>query len=685
MKNISRIDTCLLRSEKKDYHTSRDNKNWVKNSQPIAGTATNATSSFFAAHIRKKLIPTQQDISEFFEDCRQDGKQLTVRAVLVGIFVGTLLCFSNMYFGLQTGWITMGSLPSTLLGFAFFKFMSKTGIRCFQGFSAHENVVLQTVAVATATMPLAGGFVGIMIALEQIPEAQHLHLNTWSFILWSFSIAFFGLFFAVPLRRQTILIEKLQFPSGTATATMIRALHSHPFVSLEDVCESPGWESVWYLLLFSFGISSFYVMSSYFFPFLQSLPLLAWTGTGFGWVATSWGWTFKPSFSYIGQGMIMGPKVGYSALIGSFLGWAFLGPLAKYRGWAPGPINDWSNGAQGWILWVALSLMISESLVSLGIMCWKIVSDRWNYRIQLVEDPSSVSERVPTWLWVSGLMISSLICIMIDSPIFGMSSWQPLIAIVIACLVSLISVRALGETDYNPVNGVGKISQIIFSLIAPGQITSNLVAGAIAEAGAIQAGDMMQDLKTGHILNASPRVQFWAQCIGSVVSVFTTVGAFELYRRSYQIPGPELSAPSHQIWIDMARLLNQGSSSLAPHVQWFIALFALLGFLLPILENQFSHSCWFLPSGVALAVGMYLPPYWVIPRAFGAVIMDGWLRYDRKNCGKFAIIMASGFILGEGLMSIVTATFHSFQLQPLSCFACTKELVLLGMNICSGC
>jgi hypothetical protein len=35
---------------------------------------------------------------------------LTVRALAAGLLVGAVLCFSNTYFGLQTGWVTMGSL-----------------------------------------------------------------------------------------------------------------------------------------------------------------------------------------------------------------------------------------------------------------------------------------------------------------------------------------------------------------------------------------------------------------------------------------------------------------------------------------------------------------------------------------------------------------------------------------------
>ncbi|KAK9731905.1 OPT superfamily [Basidiobolus ranarum] len=78
----------------------------------------------------------------------------TFRAVFVGLIIGSALCFSNMYFGLQTGWISMMSLQSSLLGFVLFRlFRNWQQIQ----FGVAENVILQTTAVATATMPLAGG------------------------------------------------------------------------------------------------------------------------------------------------------------------------------------------------------------------------------------------------------------------------------------------------------------------------------------------------------------------------------------------------------------------------------------------------------------------------------------------------------------------------------------------------
>jgi len=73
------------------------------------------------------------------------------------------------------------------------------------------------------------------------------------------------------------------------------------------------------------------------------------------------------------------------------------------------------------------------------------------------------------------------------------------------------SVRALGETDLNPVSAIGKISQLLFAIVQPNNVVANLVAGGISEAGAQQAGDLMQDLKTGYLWQASPKAQFQGQ------------------------------------------------------------------------------------------------------------------------------------------------------------------------------
>jgi uncharacterized oligopeptide transporter (OPT) family protein len=137
-----------------------------------------------------------------------EGQHLTPRAIVVGLIIGSLACFSNSYFGLQTGWISMMSLPLSLLGFAIFQAFSK---QLSYPFSPVENVLVQTIAVAVGTMPLAAGLVGIIPALEKFLLPQEngpLELSLGSLIVWSIGVAFFGVFFAVPLRRQVIVRER---------------------------------------------------------------------------------------------------------------------------------------------------------------------------------------------------------------------------------------------------------------------------------------------------------------------------------------------------------------------------------------------------------------------------------------------------------------------------------------------
>jgi uncharacterized oligopeptide transporter (OPT) family protein len=99
--------------------------------------------------------------------------------------------------GLQSGWISMMSLQSSLLGFAIFKlplprFLSPPD----RPFTAQENVVVQTTAVATGTLPLAAGLVGIIPALEQLDLTLDgvgpMRLSFWQLIGWSIGICFFG-------------------------------------------------------------------------------------------------------------------------------------------------------------------------------------------------------------------------------------------------------------------------------------------------------------------------------------------------------------------------------------------------------------------------------------------------------------------------------------------------------------
>lgn len=264
--------------------------------------------------------------------------------------------------------------------------------------------------------------------------------------------------------------------------------------------------------------------------------------------------------AYIGQGIIMGLPTTLSMLLGAVLGWGILAPLAKYKGWAPGEIDDWKTGGRGWILWISLGIMLSDCIVGLSVVTVNTIIGLNQHRYERIgnedkeEDDAPEDQRVSGKITIAGLVGSSLLCVIAVKIVFdGIPIYAIVAAIAIALVLSVLGVRALGETDLNPVSGIGKVSQLVFALIIPrtnpNAIIINLIAGGIAEAGAQQAGDLMQDLKTGHLLGASPKVQFYGQLIGSVWSAIISAGIYKLYTRVYEIPGAIFQIPTAQVGI----------------------------------------------------------------------------------------------------------------------------------------
>ncbi|KAK4684568.1 required for meiotic nuclear division protein 1, partial [Tremellales sp. Uapishka_1] len=670
----------------------------------------------------------------------------TFRAVAVGLLVGVVLCMTNIYFGLQTGWVSMMSLQSALLGFAIFKVfpLIPSMFPNSKPLTVQENVVLQTTAVATGTMPLAAGLVGIIPALGMLDFEQDgrgpVSLGYWSLVMWCLAVAFFGVFLAAPLRRQVIVKEKLVFPSGTATAQLIALLHkappplqsldtssstSRPYQHLprsplpttseekDDVMNGHGW----WAFGWSFAASGGMTFISFLFPIVFALPVFDILGLPFGTsLAAGWMWWFTPSLSYVGQGIIMGFPVTLSMNAGMIVGWAFLSPLAKHRGWAPGRVSSSTDGARGWILWVALAIMIAESLISLFPIVYKQVGssvrryrqssrpkvfasrettrdaddDDFDINASDDEEEHEPADRLVPFSWIYwGLGSSAVLGVGLVWKVFGSDGihpWATAIGLVLASVLSLIGVRSLGETDINPVSGIGKISQLLFAVLQPGNVVANIIAGGVAEAGAQQAGDLMQDLKTGQLLRASPRSQFYGQLIGSLASVFISSAGYKFYTSVYEIPGPQFSVPSAGIWLNLARLLNNGH--LPDHVVPFMILFGgLFAFISALKVSQkdlpasIGRLVQYLPSGVAFAIGFLNSPSFSLARLIGGYIAYRSARAAyNKQTPLLVIVVASGFVLGEGVLSILTLGLTSAGYGAISCFGCR----IGGGGYCSG-
>lgn len=640
------------------------------------------------------------------------------------------------------------SLPSSLLAFALFKTLqrkysssskdlSTPRNRFFaplsEPFTDVENVFVQSLAVAVGTGPLAFGFVGVIPALEKFltPEeagipSKHTVISilfarnsqssdspiSFSFLqlcFWSAGLSLFGVFFGVLLRKPIIVKEKLKFPSGSATATMIAVLHQKEITNIHDdlnlqpnatssqpntnitisaqdeeeellndnnryhtACEPEDtvdlenlshktYSENIHILLISFVVSASYSLISYFFPILRNIPIFGKT------LANDYLWTFQPSPAYFGQGIIMGLPTVSSMLFGAILGWAVLGPMSKRLGWAPGPVDDWKTGAQGWILWISLAIMVADTVISFltisgaslykmdisryfkgqggsKIFDFKNITGLFSQRSRrtypsshegysaigpstssgiggqenLSEEDDTEPDALPQHIVndkvaLFGLVLSCIFCVValkmtfalpmrkeFENFNFNMPVLPIIIAVFLALLLAILGVRALGETDLNPVSGIGKISQLIFAVLVPpsthpAAVLINLIAGGITEAGAQQAGDLMQDLKTGHLVGASPRAQFFAQLIGSLWSVVMSAAVYRLYDKVYTIPGNVFRIPTAVVWIDCARLVTgKGLPRHALKFSWiFGCIFAFISAvktLAPLLKKSKEHG-----------------------------------------------------------------------------------------------
>jgi OPT family oligopeptide transporter len=689
------------------------------------------------------VVETREDEREFLARQASSDTNFTVRGIVAGSVIGIIICFSNTYFGLQTGWVSGMAMPAALIGFAFFKSIS----RCINyPFTPVENVLVQTVAGAVGTMPLGAGFVGVIPALNYLlkpDENGPFDISLGKLIVWSVGICFFGVFVAVPLRKEVIIREKLRFPSGTATALMIRVLHDQeddrkPIVlsrsrSSEDRRllnnddtdadygsdstsnqeerlhrerdQRGGWKARIRLLTIAFGVSFVYTLVSYFIPQLHNLPIF---GTH---LASHWVWTLNPSPAYVGQGIIMGPATSFHMLFGAILGWAILSPVAKKNGWAAGPVGDWTTGSKGWIVWVSLAIMLADSVVSLGWLALRptlmygpryiktlpqAIKER-DVRILLhpaelsytalsggtgsstkaasdpaddLDEPDAPPEHLASNRIVyPGFFLSLFICVAAVHITFPsmIPLWATILAVLLSLILSLMGVRALGETDLNPVSGISKLTQLIFAALlpnSPNAIIINLLAGAISESAALQAGDMMQDLKAGHIIGASPKAQFYGQLIGSLVGSVSSALVYKLYTNVYPVPSKLFQIPTGYVWVFTARLVTgQGLPEMASQ---YSLIFGSVWVLLTVLRIFGRERWWqaYVPGGVAVAVGMYNEPSFTLARAVGGAVSAYWLKWKGGEEAK-VVILASGLILGEGVGSIVNLAMASGKVPHL--------------------
>jgi hypothetical protein len=149
---------------------------------------------------------------------------MTFPIVVVGTVLGSLVCTSNMYFGLSIGTLNLMSTPVALLAYMVFHSALPR-----QKFTPTENVVVLAIASSIASMPIAASLWSVVPSFEKLREPDEGGRRTFTMfqlITWSFGVSLFGIAFSAPLRPFFLLKQQLAFPTASATGMLVKLLHN---------------------------------------------------------------------------------------------------------------------------------------------------------------------------------------------------------------------------------------------------------------------------------------------------------------------------------------------------------------------------------------------------------------------------------------------------------------------------
>jgi OPT family oligopeptide transporter len=577
--------------------------------------------------------------------------QLTWRAVLIGSLLGGVLSLTNLYIGLKAGWGFGVAITACILSYAIWTSLLKIGV-ARTPMTILENNCMQSTA-SSAGYSTGGTLVSAFAAYIII---NHQSMSVPLMLAWVFFIAVLGVTMAIPMKRQMINIEQLRFPSGIAAAETLRALHAQSSQGLR-AAKALGLagliaaiDKFWAEGLSTISASLERFSSGALLTDLQKWLLGShydtWAGST---VVFSW------DFIFLAAGAITGMRVCATMLISGTLCWAVVVPLLQTQGVITGV---GFTAIVQWTLWFGASCMVAAGLVSFALSWRSALSAFSDLRQMFSSRPAATSEaariEAPMSWFAAGQIVSFVALAWLGHASFGIAIWESAIAVLLSFWLALVACRVTGETDTTPVGAMGKVTQLTFGALSPGNVTVNLMSANITAGAATSSADLLTDLKSGYLLGANPRQQFLAQFSGIFVGTIVSVLAFAVLVPNAQVLGTDqFPAPAAQTWSAVAIALGQGLSSLEPLKLWLILAGAVVGTVLtlaPVLLPKYDK---YLPSAAAFGLAWVFHWYYGLLFFLGALVAFLFERRKPKLAEEFTLPVASGVVAGGSLMGVV--------------------------------
>ncbi|NNN06716.1 MAG: OPT/YSL family transporter [Elusimicrobia bacterium] len=584
-----------------------------------------------------------------------DMPQLTLRSALTGMLLGGVLCLTNLYVGIRTGWTLGVGITSVILSFAMFKALAKIGLG--HEMTVLENNAMQSIATSAGYMtgPLISSVAAYMSVTGVVIPWQHT-------MIWLIVLGVLGVLFAFPLKKRFINDEQMPFPEGYAAGVVMDNLHTGEGKEGMFKAKLLGAGAVISALVETMGNEK--VMGAMRLSFL-SLPehwddiLYKWwtpsiMGTSLKDLTVQW----DTSIVMVATGGLMGPKAAASLLIGAIVNYMILAPYLIHAGVIPG--GGFKNITM-WALWGGVALMTTSSVYSF-LSKPKMIIDAFQGLFGKKNKGEDVLKDIelPLWLFIVGIPVMGLLTAWAGHAFFGIQWWLGIIAVPMVFVFTLIAVNATGLTSITPIGALGKLTQLTYSAMAPGNVTTNIMTAGITGEVTSSAANLLMDIKPGYMLGGKPRHQAVGHVLGIFAGAVVSIPVFYaiLNGNTGVLMTEKLPMPGAVVWKAVAMVLTKGLEFLHPTARWAILIGAILGLLIEIANQRTKGRFPISAVGLGLAPILRFGDAWAM--ALGALIfwVAGKYVTDKKSLTYRALVdnqetACAGVIAGGSIIGLI--------------------------------
>lgn len=562
--------------------------------------------------------------------------ELTWPAIIVGWLLGAIIAVSIGYAALILGFSIEGSELAAILGWGILRgLLRRTSIV--------ENNINQS--LASAVNAASSGMMFSVPALFILSDKYEgvTEFNRVLMVLCCVTGAVIGLSFVIPLRKQMIDFNRLAYPGGIATAAILKS----PGAGMQKAKMMLGAAAVsgiahYWVLVHSEGSSAHISGEKFLLGGMLGLPEYLNVG-------------FYLSIMTIGVGFLSG-KGGLWFGAGGFLCYWFLAPLLSQFGGAdvtdvveggPGPLRDLLFRPSG------IGMLIGAAVGSI-VFAAPMIKSAISSMQKAAGDKSTASrDEMPIKMLFLGVALGSVVLVgLAKFAVPGMSLKIALPMAVVGVLwvwvAGVIVAECIGRTNWSPLSGMTLIAVTILTPIAAGlgdtkQIIASVMMGAAVCVAISQASDMMLDLKAGFLVGARPRMQAYAQYLGTWLGPVIVISLILLLHDAHGLGSDQLPAPQGAALASMIEGIVGGD---IPAFRYMSGaglglLFALSGFG---------------GIGVLVGLGFYMPFYIVLTYTLGNILrlVADKVR-GREWVENTGIPLAAGVIVGEALVGVGNA------------------------------